>query len=418
VFGLGATYALTYVTARARLLRNGQLESEYHAERTRTVNEALSAIKEVSLLGARGLFSRRFASQCGVLSRSILSTFAIAQSPRYVLESATVACLVGIALYLAGGAGRQGPWIAQLSFVAFAAYRLLPALQQVFASLVRMRADQPAFAHIIADLDGSSAVRRIELGAVSVRAWRGRPAQEVRLREVSFRYCAERHQAIKRISLAIPAGAIVGLIGPNGSGKSTLVDLVSGLLLAQSGRIEVDGVALDEGNIAAWQATLAYVPQNAVILDASAAENIALGVEPALIDQRRVAAAARLVRLDRSLESLPGGYGELLGERGCRLSGGQRQRLSIARALYRDASVLILDEATSALDAVGEAEIVDALCTLQPRRTVIMISHRISSLRHCDLLFELAAGAVVRSGSYAELVSSARYAPATGVSAL
>jgi ATP-binding cassette, subfamily B, bacterial PglK len=418
VLGLGASYAATYAAARARLLRNGQLESRYHAERTRTVNEALSAIQEVSLLQVRGFFIRRFAAQCAVLSRSTLSTFVIAQSPRYVLEAVTVACLVGIALYLGAGSGRGGPWIAQLSFVGFAAYRLLPALQQAFASLVRMRADRPAFAHIIADLARSAAVRQGAPAAAEVLAWRGRPAQALRLWDVSFRYSAQRHPAVRRVSLLIPAGSIIGLIGPNGSGKSTLVALVSGLLMPQSGRIEIDGIALDDGNVAAWQTTIAYVPQDAVILDATAAENIALGIEPACIDQRKVEAVARLVRLDRVLEALPGGYGELLGERGCRLSGGQRQRLSLARALYRDASVLILDEATSALDSLAEAEIVDALCTLEPRRTVIMISHRLSSLRHCEALFELANGALVRSGTYAELVSSRRHESATGVSAL
>jgi ABC-type bacteriocin/lantibiotic exporter with double-glycine peptidase domain len=288
-----------------------------------------------------------------------------------------------------------------MSFVGFAAYRLLPALQQVFSSMVRMRADQPSFAHVIADLNRPAPVPQVEVGAAPMLAWRGRPVQELRLRDVSFRYTAERHFAVKRVSLVIPAGSIVGLMGANGSGKSTLVDLVSGLLIPESGSIEIDGVPLDEGNIATWQSNIAYVPQNSVLLDASAAENIALGVEPALIEHRRVEAAARLARLDRCLEALPGGYRERLGERGCRLSGGQRQRLSIARALYRDASVLILDEATSALDAVAEAEIIDALCTLVPRRTVFLISHRLSSLRHCDLLFELDAGAVVRSESCA-----------------
>lgn len=418
VLGLGASYAATYVTARARLLRNGQLESQYYAERTRTVNEALSGIKEVSLLQVRDFFIRRFARQCSVLSRSSLSTFAIARSPRYVLESVTVGCLVGVALCLGGGSGRGGPWIAQMSFVGFAAYRLLPALQQVFSSMVRMRADQPAFAHVIADLNRPAPVPKVEVGAAPMLAWRGRPVQELRLRDVSFRYTAERHFAVKRVSLVIPAGSIVGLIGANGSGKTTLVDLVSGLLIPESGRVEIDGVPLDEGNIATWQSNIAYVPQNSVLLDSSAAENIALGVEPALIEHRRVEAAARVARLDRCLEALPGGYRELLGERGCRLSGGQRQRLSIARALYRDASVLILDEATSALDAVAEAEIIDALCTLAPRRTIILISHRLSSLRHCDLLFELDAGAVVRSGSYAELVAPRRYESATGVKAV
>lgn len=418
LLGLGASYAVTYATVRARLLRNGRLESQYYAERTRTVNEALGAIREVALLQAFGFFRRRFATQCRVLSRSSLSTFAIAQSPRYVLESVTVICLVGVTLYLGWGPERGGPWIAQVSFVGFAAYRLLPALQQVFLSMVRMRADHPAFAQIIADLNGVAPVRKLGSGTASKYTWDGRPARELRLRDVRFRYATERRFAIDGVSLSVRAGSMVGLIGANGSGKTTLVDLMSGLLLPQSGSIEIDGVALDEGNIPAWQERIAYVPQGAVLLDATVAENIALGVEPECIDRHRVLAAARLARLEQCVEALPGGYEEVLGERGCRLSGGQRQRLSIARALYRDAPVLILDEATSALDMGAEAEIVEALRALEPRRTIILISHRLSSLRHCDLLFELDGGAVVRSGPYGELITRRKTGSVTGASAV
>ena len=189
--------------------------------------------------------------------------------------------------------------------------------------------------------------------------------------------------------MVIPAGAIVGFMGANGSGKTTLLDIVSGLLTPQSGHIEVDGIRLDRTNCAAWQSTIAYVPQQVFLFDATLAENIAFGIPPAQIEPQRLKAAVRLARLTECVADLPDGYEERLGDRGCRLSGGQRQRLAIARALYRDASLLILDEATSALDATAEGEIIDMLEMLRPNRTILVIAHRTGALRHCDVIFEL-----------------------------
>ena len=225
------------------------------------------------------------------------------------------------------------------------------------------------------------------------------------MRNLSFRYAPDASAAIANVSLTIPAGSVVGFMGPNGSGKTTLVDLVSGLLLPQSGTLEVDGVPLDRGTRHAWQSTLAYVPQHAFLLDATLAENIALGVARERIDMDRLERAVQGARLDECVAALPHGVHELLGERGSRLSGGQRQRLSIARALYRDASVLILDEATSALDSATEGEIVETLNALRPGRTVLMVAHRTSSLRYCDLLVELNGGRVVRTGTYGQLMA-------------
>jgi ABC-type bacteriocin/lantibiotic exporter with double-glycine peptidase domain len=197
-------------------------------------------------------------------------------------------------------------------------------------------------------------------------------------------------------------------MGANGSGKTTLVDMLAGLLTPQSGRVEVDGIVLDPTTRGAWQATIAYVPQQVFLFDATIAENIALGVLPAQIDRERLEMAVRMARLADCVASFPNGLDDTLGERGCRLSGGQRQRLGIARALYRDASVLILDEATSSLDNAAEDEIVDMLEGLRPSRTLILIAHRPSALRHCEVIHELKEGRIVRSSSYREFQPSMR----------
>jgi ATP-binding cassette, subfamily B, bacterial PglK len=404
VIGLGVSYAAIYVAARRRLLRNGQSESRFHAERVRTVNEGLGAIREVMLAQARDFFVQRFAEQSRAISRTAVNTLAISQSPKYVLECITVACLVGIALYLHGPADAGGPWMAQLSFVVFAAYRLLPALQQAFSAIVKIRADRPALAGIEIDLGRALPERRITRDAVADRTWHGRPRREIRFCEVSFRYAPDRPEAVRGASLVIPAGAIIGFMGPNGSGKTTLLDLVSGLLVPQSGHIEVDGTRLDDGNCVAWQSTIAYVPQHVFLFEATLAQNIAFGTPPAQIDRVRLETAVRLARLTECVAALPNGYEEWLGTGGCGLSGGQRQRLAIARALYRDASLLILDEATSALDTAAEGDIAETLELLRPNRTILVIAHRTNALRHCDLVFALSDGRIVGSGQYGQLV--------------
>jgi HlyD family secretion protein len=395
IAGLGVSYAAAYAFARGRLLRNGQIESRYDATRTRTVHESFGAIREITLLQARDSVVKRFAEQCRSISLATCNTMMIASSPRYILECITVFFLVGVALYLHAHTGAEGPWIAQLSFVGFAAYRLLPALQQSFSAIVRIRASHPALAAIQTDLERARRGPESTRTAVLDRGWQGRPRNEIRLCEVSFRYAADLPEALCGVSLVFPASKVIGLMGPNGSGKSTVLDLVCGLLSPQSGHIEVDGVRLEQGNSAAWHSTIAYVPQQVFLCDATLAENIAFGVPIAEINQARLEAAVRLARLTECIANLPNGYAELLGERGCRLSGGQRQRVAIARALYRGASLLILDEATSSLDAAAEAEIMETLIALCPEKTILLSAHRAATLRQCDLLFELRNGKVV-----------------------
>jgi len=398
IVALGASYAAIYAFARGRLLRNGQIESGYDAARNRTVNESFGAIRDITLLQARDTLARRFAEQCRAISQASCNTMAISYSPKYVLECITVICLVGVALYLRSNTGADGPWIAQLSFVGFAAYRLLPALQQSFAAVAKIRADRPALAAVEMDLERALRTPSNPGTSVVDTTWRGRPRGEVRLRDVSFRYAPDRPAAIAEVSLVIPAGAVIGFVGPNGSGKTTLLDLICGLLTPQTGYVEIDGMILDPTNCAAWQSTIAYVPQHVFLFDATLAENIAFGIPAAQIDHARVDEAVRLARLTECVTHLPNGYDEMLGERGCRLSGGQRQRLAIARALYRSASLLILDEATSSLDAAAESDIVETLDALRPNRTILIIAHRTDALRHCDFVVELRNGRLVGTG--------------------
>jgi ATP-binding cassette, subfamily B, bacterial PglK len=414
--GLGTSYVLLYMLARGRLRRNGLIESRFAEERSQVVTESFGAIKEIIVLQGQRFFVDRFARSCRAISRSLVSTLAIAQTPRRVVECLVVVVLVGIALLLSRGGEGIRPWLPQLTFMVFAAYRLLPAAQLAFSSIVTIRVQRSAFENIAGDLRSARA-RNIALGPVPTdNSWLGMPRHEIRLRDVSFRYVADRPLAIQDISVRIAAGATIGIVGANGSGKTTLVDVITGLLVAESGTVEVDGRAVNDVNRSAWLAAIAYVPQRICLIDSTVSGNIALGVPADEIDRERVREAVRLSQLDECVAALPNGIDERLGEWGGRLSGGQRQRIAIARALYRNASVLILDEATDALDVFAEQDVMSAIEGLRGGRTIILVSHRLSSLRQCDLILELDKGALVRSGRWEELMQhSTRFRQAVGL---
>jgi ATP-binding cassette, subfamily B, bacterial PglK len=418
IAGLAGGYALIYMVVRNRLLRSGQAQSHSAIEQAQIVNESLGAIKEIIVLQVQNFFRGRFERASKSLSLAVAHSQIVAQNPRYLMECVAAVGLVVLALVLGGREDGVGPWLGQLTFLAFAAYRLLPTLQQVFAAIVKIRAERAGLVLIAPDLLRARAAKHTT-GSDAAQAdctWQQRPRQEIRLENLSFRYAPDRPWALNGVSLRIPARATVGIVGANGSGKTTLVDLIAGLLVPASGRVEVDGNALDETNRAAWQSRIAYVPQSIFLLDSSIAQNVALGIPAADIDRRRLSEAARLAQLDELIRTLPGGYDHRVGERGIQLSGGQRQRIGIARALYREASVLLLDEATNALDGLTEQELMATLGRLRGRYTTILIAHRMSTVRACDVIFELENGKLIGSGTYDGLLkSSEAFRRMTGV---
>jgi HlyD family secretion protein len=398
--GLGGGYVLIYLGVRNRLLRCGEEQSRLSTEQIRIVNESFGAIKEISLLQVQDFFHRAFERASRAVALVAARTQAIGQSPRNLMECVAVAGLVGLALVLAGSENRVGGWLGQLTFLAFAVYRLLPTLQQVFAGIVRIRADRAGFALIAPDLRSARAAVPVVLPAT----WPTRPEREIRLEGVSFRYSPDRPWAMDGVSLCIPARSAVAFVGANGSGKTTLADLIAGLLTPATGSVQIDGIKLSADNRASWQARIAYVPQSIFLLDATVAQNIALGVRPADVDRERLLNAVQLAQLEEFIKTLPGELDHVIGEKGVRLSGGQRQRIGIARALYRDASVLILDEATNALDGLTEQELMTTLGRLRGRYTTIVIAHRPNTVSTCDVIFELDGGRIVGRGTPGEML--------------
>lgn len=393
--GLGGGYALIYVSVRARLLLLGRAHSRAWSEEARITRESFSGIKEILLLADKSRFREAFERASAEVGRTASHIWIVGKVPRHAMECIAVCALAGVALALSTRPGAPGTWLAELSFLAFATYRLLPVLQQVFLSVVTIRANRAAFTCVAQDLMRARSARASPAETRSDATCFGAPREEIRLVRVSFHYSRERSAALVNVDLRVAAHTMVGIVGPNGSGKTTLMDVIAGLLPPTSGEVRIDGMALCAASRSAWLSKIAYVPQHVFLLDASVAENIAFGVPREAVDRARVAHAAELAHLDSFIAGLPHGYDERVGERGIGLSGGQRQKVAIARALYRGASILLLDEATSALDSSAESEILAALRDLRRSCTIFLVSHRPSAIRACDVIVKLEAGRIV-----------------------
>lgn len=402
IAALGGGYLLIYLLVRNWLLRTGSGQTQHLVDQVKTVHDSMGAIKEILVLRIQKYFHRRFERTAHSLGRVHADMQLVALSPRYIMECVAVLGLVLIALTATAQHDSIGPWLGQLTFLGFAAYRLLPTLQQAFASVVKIRGERGRFGAIVPDLKLARLRRRA--ADTPEPSWLQRPQQSIALKDVTYRYQPDRPAAVSGVTLQIPARAAVGFVGPNGSGKTTLVDLIAGLLVPGIGHLEIDGVTLNDANRAHWQTRIAYVPQNIFLIDATIAQNVALGIPEEQIDRERLLRAARLAQLDEFVNTLPGGYEHLIGERGVRLSGGQRQRIGVARALYTEAPVLILDEATNALDGLTEQELMATILRLRGRYTIILIAHRLGSVRACDLIYEFDHGKVSASGSYDEVL--------------
>ena len=399
---LGGAYALIYRAVRAQLLAAGRASVEAGALRAKHAQEAFGAVKEIQLTGRGAEFARRFDEPSRIWADAQARAQALAQVPRYLIETLAFGLILVLAIYLLGAGKDARAFLPVLGLYAFAGYRLMPALQLVFASGVAIRTARPALDLLIADL--ALAQQRPAREAAPTPAPVLRLAKSIELAQVSFQYPGAKALALAEIDLVVPRNASVALVGATGCGKTTLVDLLMGLLPPGRGELRVDGAPVTARNLRAWQRNIGHVPQQIFICDDSVARNVAFGLADAEIDPARVERACRLARLhDFVAGELPQGYRTQLGERGVKLSGGQRQRIGIARALYADPEVLVLDEATSALDNVTESAVFDALQALAGRKTLVIVAHRLSTVKDCDLIYVMERGRIVERGRYDEL---------------
>jgi ATP-binding cassette subfamily B protein len=396
-------YLIVSALSRRHLDQNSEVIGSAWDERVKIVQESLGGIRDVLIDGSQPVYLEAFRRVDDRFSSAKTNTAFISAAPRFVIEGLGMALIALLAVLLSTRQGGLAAAVPILGALALGAQRLLPLLQQIYVSWSVAVGNNSILTQVLELVRLPVNAELMEAGQLPALPLR----QDIRFEKVGFVYPSRQGAAVKQVSLEIRCGQRVALIGKTGSGKSTLADLVMGLLEPTEGRILVDGVPLTTANRRNWQRSIAHVPQAIFLADASIARNIALGVPSETVDMERVIEAARKAQLDGFVDELPEGYDTFVGERGIRLSGGQRQRLGIARAIYKQAPVLVLDEATSALDDATEAAVMQALDRLgEEGRTIIMIAHRLSTIAEADVVIRLDGGRVVESGSYSKVVGT------------
>lgn len=386
----GAVYGLVVVVTRKQLLRNSERISLEFVQVVKKLQEALGGIRDVLLDGTQRAYLDIYRNTDVPLRRAQANVSIISNSPRFGIEAIGMILVAGLAYSLALREDGLANSIPVLGAMALGAQRLLPVLQQTYASWAYMRGSQGSLVDVLQLLEQPLPANVGVPPPVPLRF-----ARSLTLDNLSFKYGARAPWVLRGVSLTIPKGSRIGVIGSTGSGKSTLLDIVMGLLRPTEGQLLVDGVAVSVGNERAWQLHVAHVPQSIFLTDATVAENIAFGLAPEQIDLDRVRLVAGKAQIADVIESWGDGYRTLVGERGVRLSGGQRQRIGIARALYKRADVIIFDEATSSLDTETERAVMQSIDSLGEELTVIIVAHRLSTLKKCTRVVELVGGQIV-----------------------
>jgi ABC-type multidrug transport system fused ATPase/permease subunit len=396
----GLIYALITWFTRIQKRNNSQHIARESTQAIKSLQEGLGGIRDVLIDGNQKVYCQTYRKADLQLRQAQGSNQFLAQSPRYVIEALGMVLIACIAFTLTKESDGASKVIPVLGVLAMGAQRMLPVMQQAYASWSTIQGGQASLQDTL-DLLDQPLPDYFADNSIQPLKFDG----QISLNQLSFRYGANTPWVLKDINLIITKGTRIGFIGITGSGKSTLLDIIMGLLSPSSGELLVDGESITLKNQRSWHSHIAHVPQSIFLSDGTIEENIAFGVPHHLIDHQRVLRAATQAQISQSIESWPDGYQTRVGERGIRLSGGQRQRIGIARALYKQADVIILDEATSALDNETEEAVMDAINKLSPNLTILIIAHRITTLRHCSQIIKLNNGCIESVCSYPDLLS-------------
>lgn len=399
---LTVAFVVVATVVRPRLSSSFRTAAAAQAGTIQSVTQSLSALREIRILGREAAFLSRMQQASALLARSAAQQASLQQVPRQSIEFVVVLFLVGLAWAFRSSANAAA-LVPLLATFGAAALRLLPASTSLLSSFNLFRANRFAIRVLAEELVGLDEGARAD-ASHQVSELAG--FRSLQLDQVSFAYEGSEELALEEVNLRIEAGDILGVMGRSGAGKSTLADLVLGLLSPTCGRVLVDGLDI-RGGEAAWQRLVAYIPQSVTLVDDTLRRNVALGASDAEIDDSKVANAIAMAQLEELVERLPNGLDTMVGERGVRLSGGQRQRVAIARALYYDREFLVFDEATSALDDETETQVVAAISLLAGRKTMVVIAHRMSTLRPCTRLVRMEQGRLVMVDEVAQVVHGA-----------
>ena len=403
---LGVAYVSIYRMVKKKISNIGKIRFDANTELYKVVNEAFGGIKQLKLLGFEEVFINRYSKPAFEYAKVSASNQIISRTPRYIMEVVAIGGIVSVVLYLLAFDRGFNDILPIIGLFAFAAYRIMPALQNIFASATALRFYTPALDVLYKDM-GSLEDKSHTTTYYKKKSLPLSLQKELKLEEITFSYLGNRKPVIDNLNIKIDSNTSVAFVGKTGVGKTTIADIILGLLRPTSGRMLVDGEEITNDNLHCWQKNLGYIPQDIYLLDDSIARNIAFGVPDEKIDMNIVKSAAQIANIHNFVtEELPNEYQTEVGERGIRLSGGQRQRIGIARALYHNPGVLVLDEATSALDGATEKEVFEAIDNVAQTKTLIIIAHRLTTIRGCDVIYVMKDSKIVGQGKYEELMES------------
>jgi ABC-type multidrug transport system fused ATPase/permease subunit len=397
---IGASYFIIYSLARKFITKIGSERSIQNTLKYKYVNETFGGIKDIKILGKERVFLNLFSSPSKKFAMNDVKNEIISEIPKYIMETVAIGGILCVIIVMIQGGSEMEEFLPVLTIYAFGAYRLLPSLQKIFRAVSNIKYHFEIIDNL--NRDYNALPEGVPLGGDD--APKMQFENEIKLQNIVFSYPNTNRDIIKNQCLVIKNNTSIALVGSTGCGKTTFIDIILGLLEAQSGAIYIDGVEINDTNRKSWQKNLGYVPQSIYLTDDTIRNNIAFGIDPDKVDDEAVIQAARIANIhDFVIDELSEGYNTIIGERGIRLSGGQRQRIGIARAVYHDPSALILDEATSALDSLTEIAIMDAIKNLSHKKTLIMIAHRITTVKGCDIIYLMEKGIIADYGRYDDL---------------
>ncbi|MFA5583875.1 MAG: ABC transporter ATP-binding protein, partial [Bacteriovoracaceae bacterium] len=384
---LGGAYSLVFLFFKRKIADLGKVRTIANSLQFKVISEASGGIKEVKLMSKEETYLASFRKPSLEFAHGQTHNAIVGELPKYLLEVIAFGGILSVVLYLIATEG-ESKAISLASLYALAGYKLMPSLQEIYNSLTKVKFNRPILTAVSKSLDGEEASNSLTFEKRELFF-----TNEIKLENISFSYSGSAKKAISNVSFSVPILSTVGIVGSTGSGKTTLVDIILGLLTPNEGHILVDGETIDQSNLSSWQSLIGYVPQVIYLSDDTIEANIAFGVPKDQIDHEMVKTAAKLAQIDSFIENnLPEKYLTQVGERGIRLSGGQRQRIGVARALYRNPSLIVFDEATSALDNETEKALMESIESLSGSKTIVMIAHRLSTLEKADRIIHIENG--------------------------
>lgn len=402
---LGGSYGLINYFVKNKLKEIGRERIEANRGRFRMANEALTGIKTTKIMGIESYFLNSYSYFSSRYARYNVFAHVVGEVPRYLIEAVAFGGIIFFIIFMIARKESVIDFIPLLSLYAFAAYRTLPALNRLYNAITSVYYNIAIVDKIYEDMIEMAPQKKLSPKS-DISTTKLSFNKTIKLQNIRFSYKDSSFEVINNIELTIPKNSVIGFAGPTGCGKTTLVDIILGLLKPQKGEIIIDDTEIDDDNITSWQRKIGYVPQEIYLSDDTILKNIAFGVQDKDISYEQVQYAAQIAAIDNFIENeLSQKYDTVIGERGIRLSGGERQRIGLARALYRNPEVLVLDEATSSLDGTTEEYVLKAIHSAAQSRTVIMIAHRLNTLKDCDQIYILEKGKIIGKGKYEELIN-------------